>query len=340
MNSLQQQDIEQQARDWLVKLESSELSAEQEDLFIAWLGESDAHGIAFQQAEQTWQLMHEAKKSVTTETQGEKVISLAKQRGRLTAKERNTKSQSGNSIARLVMSLAATVLLSFMALFWGQEAWWTLTADHFTATGQTQQRTLPDGSVITLNTHSAIKLHFSENERLVELLSGEIYVDVYSDKTRPFVVEAGAMRVTALGTEFNVKKNAGNTPTVVVTEHKVKVENTQKNAAELVLQEGQQVKLETQYNRFSNVQNVDIQQTQGWLQKKLIFENELFGNVVNELRRYTKKQIIIRNSNIEQLRVTGVVQLDDPIAALRSLTEQLNLSFNTATPYVILIDKG
>lgn len=340
MKSLQQQDIEQQARDWLVKLESSELSAAEEDLFIEWLGESDAHGLAFQQAEQTWQLMQQAKKSVSTNPQGGNVIALAQTTDRTAPQAMDIDGSHAKGVTRIAWSMAATVLLCFLALFWGQEAWWSFTTDHYTTTGQTLQRTLPDGSIITLNTDSAIKLHFSDDQRLVELISGEIYVDVYPDKTRPLVVQAGPMRVTALGTEFNVQKNNGIAPTVTVTEHKVKVENIEKDTAELLLHEGQLVKLEAKYNRFSNVQNIDIQRAQGWLQGKLIFENELFGNVVNELRRYTKKQIIIRNSNIEQMRVTGVLQLNEPVVALRQLTQQLNLSFNTATPYVILIDKG
>ena len=75
-----------------------------------------------------------------------------------------------------------------------------------TAKGDMRRVTLAEGSAITLNTDSRVEPRLEERLRQVRLLKGEALFDVSRDRTRPFVVEAGDVRVRVLGTRFSVRR--------------------------------------------------------------------------------------------------------------------------------------
>jgi hypothetical protein len=87
-------------------------------------------------------------------------------------------------------------------------------------TGPKERRrvTLPDGSALYLNSKTTVKL---EDERLVSLAAGEVFVEVAPREER-FVVKTPKREVTALGTKFAVRAAAAGTE-VAVTQGKVEV---------------------------------------------------------------------------------------------------------------------
>ncbi len=66
--------------------------------------------------------------------------------------------------------------------------------------------TLPDGSMVILNTHSKLIFpeEFKKGKRLVTF-AGEAYFEVKHDKSKPFIVNTGIAAVRVLGTSFRVK---------------------------------------------------------------------------------------------------------------------------------------
>src|SRR5262249_13837131 len=78
---------------------------------------------------------------------------------------------------------------------------------HATSVGEQRPFDLPDGSVVYLNTHSKIALHFSRHEREIRLLDGEALFKVARDTSRPFRVRTDDAVIQALGTEFNVRRD-------------------------------------------------------------------------------------------------------------------------------------
>lgn len=372
MNLPEKNAIQQQARDWLVKLETDDMLDGDEDRFVEWLEADEAHSIAFYDAEQTWQTMHQVSADAlkeddlqqdtltSTSPQNHEVQSNRKE-GAKTEEAKivklpvgdvnlNQPSKSGSSstndasrvrqLFRVMLPLAATFLLAFWTLIWGKGTWLSITTDHYAATGERKVQLLADGSELTLNTDTAVNIHFSDKQRLIELVSGEIYIDVFTDRERPFVVQAGDMQVTALGTEFIVRKDNDTQPTVAVTEHSVKVENLSDLNTQTVVQEGQQVTLLEKRNLITQAKVISIKKVQSWKNGKLVFNNEPLKTVVLELNRYTTSKIVLRDKNLEDLRVTGVLDLEDPLNSLKNLAEQLDLSFNQITPLLIFIEKG
>lgn len=75
--------------------------------------------------------------------------------------------------------------------------------------GQTRRVTLPDGSVVVINSGSKLIYpdRFGPDRRQV-FLAGEGYASIAKDPDRPFVMSAGEVDVRVLGTQFNLKSYA------------------------------------------------------------------------------------------------------------------------------------
>lgn len=78
--------------------------------------------------------------------------------------------------------------------------------------------TLPDGSVVTLNKHSSLQYasDFNRATRPV-ILNGEAFFDVAPDKSRPFIIDVNGVKVTVVGTSFNIKSTKEKTEVIVET---------------------------------------------------------------------------------------------------------------------------
>lgn len=98
------------------------------------------------------------------------------------------------------------------------------TATAATAVGKFKRVTLPDGSLLTLNTDSAVEVAFAPDARRVRLLRGEAYFKVAHAPERPFWVDAAQVRVKAVGTAFNVRYHPQKVE-VTVTEGRVALDD-------------------------------------------------------------------------------------------------------------------
>src|SRR5579862_254298 len=82
--------------------------------------------------------------------------------------------------------------------------------------GEQLARRLADGSIVHLNTDSAVSIRFSKAERVVELTSGQAEFEVAHEPHRAFRVVAGSAEVVAVGTQFDVRLEHDSTVVTVV----------------------------------------------------------------------------------------------------------------------------
>ncbi|HEY4290474.1 MAG TPA: FecR domain-containing protein [Puia sp.] len=85
---------------------------------------------------------------------------------------------------------------------------------------------LPDGTTVTLSAASSLSYSpaFTSESKREVFLEGQAFFDVHRDSLKPFLVHAGKVNVTVLGTAFNVKANtADDSITVTVKRGKVRV---------------------------------------------------------------------------------------------------------------------
>ncbi|MFT4241570.1 MAG: sigma-70 family RNA polymerase sigma factor, partial [Acidovorax sp.] len=91
--------------------------------------------------------------------------------------------------------------------------------------GRLALHTLPDGSTIQLDAQSRVGVRLLGRSRVADLLEGAAFFTVVRDEARPFIVQAGDVRVTVLGTRFGVERVPGRGGVLVQVESgRVRVE--------------------------------------------------------------------------------------------------------------------
>lgn len=205
-----------------------------------------------------------------------------------------------------------------------------------TAAGEHREVSLPDGTRLTLGARSAIRVAYTDAERSVSLERGEVFFDVTSDETWPFVVRVGASTITAVGTAFNVERQRDRAY-VTVTEGVVEVIESASALgadAELTpvvpvrrerLKAGQRLSLGSTQ---SAVETVDVQEALTWIEGRRSYMHEPLRYVIPDVGRYSNRTIVIADPAIEEILYTGTVlqgQVDDWLTSLSHSFPQLEI---------------
>lgn len=174
-----------------------------------------------------------------------------------------------------------------------------------TQLGAHQTLALKDGSKITLNTATLVRSRVSQTERIVWLDQGEAYFEVAHDAAHPFVVMAGASRITVLGTRFAVRRDANGTK-VVVIDGRVQVENGHSaTSAPVVLVKHQKVLATPEAMLKSDESDAEIEQTMGWREGKLVFDQVSLDFAASEFNRYNKIKLVMGDAEAAKVQIGG-----------------------------------
>lgn len=191
-------------------------------------------------------------------------------------------------------------------------------ADFTTAKSEIRKITLPDGSVVTLGPESAIELSFHPDRRDINLLAGMGYFEVAPDTSRPFSVFSGTLRATALGTAFDVSKDAGILS--VSVDHGL-VE-TQAPASVLQggarLEQGDWIVFDPSSQTLTRGSR-EPGEIASWRDKLIIAENETVSALVARIGRWIPGRIVMADPFIGSQLVSGIYDLTDPVSALEAV---------------------
>jgi transmembrane sensor len=203
--------------------------------------------------------------------------------------------------------------------------------EYSTQTGERSTLRLIDGSVVTLDTASAVSLDLTGHDREVRLLRGQASFDVAKDKTRPFVVYAADRRITAVGTAFDVRLSS-EAVHVVLVEGKVAVDQLAVNPKESVrssplvrtdLQAGEE--LTAAVGGAAKVREANVERSTSWREGRLVFEGDRLADAIAEMNRYSAAPIVIADTSIGDLKISGVFSTGKPQAFALALTEYFQI---------------
>lgn len=331
-------EIARKAAEWLAALDRG-LDEQEEQALHTWLEQRHEHAEALVKYASMWDLFDVLNpiadilpiENYADETRIQHAVStvVAKQQtgaeqadqGIANMADNKTIRQYNYAIASSVVLMA--VLLSSWLVFLKQPDVPPIVAQHYkTKVGEQSSVSLADGSQLKLNTNSHISVLYSDQQRKVELLQGEVYFDVAKNPQRPFVVHTAYDQVTAIGTAFNIKLNNGSGTEVVVTEGKVKIDSLRpaldgktntsqqaKNYAPVYLSQGEKVLIHQHEAQVSYEQNLDS--ALAWRDGMLIFEGQTLNYVINEIGRYTPLSFKIVDKEIESIPVGGFFRTGD-----------------------------
>ncbi len=239
--------------------------------------------------------------------------------------------------SRLLRVAAAIAILAVGSwAFWLTTLNKTLDAGQFaTNTGQIEQITMKDGSVITLNANSSVEYKVTEKSREIKL-QGMAHFEVAKNPNAPFVIESNNNKVTVLGTGFDVQSYSGKPLQVTVNHGKVKVEKLSNSTTleSVILTKGMRVRenlnqanaADKRSQIFAVDSNVNLEAVK-WESGNLIFTNAPIADVVNAIEtRYSKK--LQASNQTSDLQFTGVFKNTDEFSTVvKTIEIALGLQF-------------
>jgi len=298
--------IEQQAADWLVRRETGLSAAEAEQL-ARWRAADPRHAAALRRLEATQGLLSRLPESPAAAAMLAEVDELyrARERGRVTPFAGWWKAAAGAAAA---VAIGAGLWLGVSRVN-NSEA----NRVYVTAAAEHRAVALPDGSTMVLNSASEVAVAFAAAERRVQLRRGETHFHVAQDAARPFFVAAGPVTVRAVGTAFKVRRET-QAVEVRVTEGRVQVSHaeTQKSggaAAPLYLVAGEGALWEDGGRATMLAANSGAARAVAGPgaagSPRLSFNNTPLAEVVEQFNRYNRVQMEIADPALARLPVGG-----------------------------------
>ncbi|WP_240112358.1 FecR domain-containing protein [Pseudomonas aeruginosa] len=232
-------------------------------------------------------------------------------------------------LGRLPPALALPTLggASLVLATWQAEPLRDWLADQRTGVGEQRRLTLPDGSLLTLNTDSAVDLAFDASQRLVRLLRGEIFVDSRADP-RPFRVATAEARLHAGAARFNVRQEMAATRVAVLAG---RVELSPLHGRGRWLESGESVRLgadgEARRLAFDGLPDA-------WTRGMLMADRMPLAEVLAELARY-RRGLLRCDPQLARLAVSGAYPLLDLRRTLGMLQATYPLKVRGVTDYWI-----
>jgi transmembrane sensor len=245
------------------------------------------------------------------------------------------------------VGIAAALVLGVLSVTTGL----TPFSNRPTFTVRPNQQTLPDGSVVELNSGAEILVSFSPDQRGVRLLRGEALFIVAKNAVRPFVVTAGAVEVLAVGTAFAVRQDVGHVG-VLVTEGRVAVERVPAQAAQplpsaevnderVYLGAGDRLVVPADLPVSAPmvirpVTPEEMALALAWRGKRIEFTGTPMAEAVELLNRQNRIQLSIADSAVARIRLSGVFWADDPEGFVRLLENGMNVRAERSPEAIVL----
>ncbi|MEX2488017.1 MAG: FecR domain-containing protein, partial [Pseudomonadales bacterium] len=330
--------VNRQASEWVVLIESGDATDADQARFEAWLSDDPAHRAAYAALGNTQSRLAKMRErfgqSDAAEPGLDDVMSKLQRSGRA---RRGPHRWSWAAAAAAV--LVAAVLGGILYLP-GDPV-----IPYRTEVGERRTESLADGSTVTLNTDTELRVEYTSARRRVVMTRGEAFFEVAEDRHRPFVVTAGHGSIRAVGTGFAVRLKSPDVVSVTVTEGVVEVTHSPDNpsgtalpratAEPPVLRRGQRAEYDREATRIEEVPSAELDRTQAWRRGLLVFEDASIAEVIAEVNRYTETRLVIADAEISVLRLGGTFKTGRLEALLDVLEKGFGIRVNREHPDTI-----
>ena len=323
--------IDDQAAKWLAKLDGGNLSVEERHEFQEWLRKSPKHAEALKCFATVWGDMDTLLNSLPSDD----------------ILQNDSDSRLSFFSSKWQVPLVLTVIcVSVIILFFSIDTPpnkypVTEASSYSTNIGIQKKQKFSDGSTAHLNTNSIIETEYNNSSRIVRLVQGEAMFNVVHDPDRPFIVYVGNTRVKAIGTSFIVRLKSENI-IVTVIDGKIELEKNRINVDSpvnddqeqqlIILNKGEEIELYDNYvaHKTKKIKDEEVNRRLSWMQDQLVFKDETLEYVVEEISRYVPVRIIIKDSELRDVKISGRFQFGDTVALL----EAIELSLNVHVSYI------
>lgn len=204
-----------------------------------------------------------------------------------------------------------------------------------TQLGEVRRVPLADGSLVAINTKTALDVTLGARSRLVTLRRGEAWFQVAKDPQRPFVVSAGKVRVRAVGTAFSVRRGEG-TVDVTVSEGVVETWIEGQPGSRRRLAAGAGVLLAGPISPVIVKSPAEIERGLAWRNGEIALDGESLGEAAAQFNRYNSRQILIEDPRLAQERFVGLFRTNEPESFAAAVATSIGAKVSEDERYIRL----
>lgn len=301
--------------DLLVSYLLNEASADARNMVEEWIIETAENRRYFEHFKLIW----ETSQNMAVSASLDENVAWDKFRERISKPQRKTivRSLSAFRVAATVVIAVGLAAISYLV--------WQNSANKPIAVAANEtvvNQVLPDGSVITLNKHSSIEYNkkFRGNQRNVKL-TGEAFFKVTPNKQKPFVVELNTVKVTVVGTAFNIRETDSSTD-VMVESGTVKVESGKQ---QVLLNPGEKISV-NKNNEILHAQKTNDRLYNYYVTKEFVCDDTPLWKLVETLNEAYNAHIEIADPDVAKLPLTTTFHNEPLENILRVISETFNLT--------------
>lgn len=197
--------------------------------------------------------------------------------------------------------------------------------------GQRSKVILSDGTLVYLNADSKLRIPdvFTGSSRIV-FLEGEAFFDVTENPEKPFIVKAGGAVIRVLGTSFVVRSygEEENVQTVVASGQVAFSPDSAAGSHALMLKTGEMGLINPATQEMSTGQVTDLGLYLSWRDGYLKFNDTPVSEVVKTLERRYDIDIILKQPQISDMRLTAELKSKSINYVLQTITLSLGLQYS------------
>jgi transmembrane sensor len=301
MTEPEQNALEREAHEWVMRLTSGEATNADIEALNRWRKTSRAHRRAFAEANALWDKLHPAAAISVTRQGTTSVLQDARRYSSSLAFGR--RAFLGGAIAAAAVGYA--VVYPPLRL-WPSLA--EMAADFRTGTGQQRRIAFAGSASVQLNTQTSIAVLSRQPTesavQRIELISGEAAITTGAQDIEPFIVVAERGRTVATNAHFNIR-NDGAAVCVSCLQGSVEVQHLGQVAT---VPANQQITYTA--NGLSAATTVDSDVVTAWQRGLLVFRDDPLSRVIEEVNRYRPGKIILMNRDIGRRSVLATFRVD------------------------------
>ncbi|ESQ79226.1 FecR domain-containing protein [Asticcacaulis sp. YBE204] len=306
------------AAHWYALLATGPLSAAEQYELQAWLAQNPDHADALKEATRIWDSFEVETLPTEFDVQRSAALSRLAASKRKNARQRTRRFWIPSAIAAcLVLAVGMGGTVAFLK---AREP-----VRYATAAGESRVVVLNDGSRVTLDADTAIKVQFRSNIRQVWLTKGRANFEVAGNPVRPFTVDATERTVVATGTEFTVEKMSAELRVVLYEGHvaimaKKMLPNGPGSSVtgaesytEATLEPGSTYVYST-IAKATRIAPLKKSDDLDWQKGILAFDKEPLPLAIERANRYSKDKIVLKDVKQKDIKVSGVFKAGDQAA--------------------------
>ena len=279
--------LEAEASEWLIRCDSEDCSEVDAAALEAWLQASPHNRVAYLRMTKAWRTAD---------------LLRAIERPAPANEWRHARWGGWQANARrTAMAAVAAAFLVLVVVISLQ----TQTTEYSTPIGGHRTITLADQSRIELDTNSKVRVRYTEERRIITLVTGEVYFEMKHNPDRPVEVLAGDRRVTMLGTKFLVRRDTDRVM-VLVTEGRVRVDRRfgLGHHASAVLSPNETLAASGSSSIVHKAPPEKIAEQLSWREGRLTFSQTTLVDAAEKFNRYNEKPLVVAD-DVAHTRIGG-----------------------------------